>query len=60
VIQMIRQAAIAIGVALFVALIGSPASAPARLAAFQWAWWVMAAVTMLGLVPTYVLIGRRR
>jgi EmrB/QacA subfamily drug resistance transporter len=59
VIQMIRQAAIAIGVALFVALIGSPASAPARLAAFQWAWWIMAGVTMVGLIPTFVLIRRR-
>ena len=60
VIQMIRQAAIAIGVALFVALLGSPVSAAARLAAFQSAWWIMAAITLLGLIPTFVLIRRKR
>ena len=60
VINMIRQAALAIGVALFVALLGSPVSAAARLQAFQQAWWIMAAITALGLIPTFFLIRAKR
>ena len=59
VINMLRQAAIAIGVALFVALVGSPASAQARLDAFQRGWWVMAAITLLTLVPVFRLLRRK-
>jgi hypothetical protein len=55
---MLRQAAIAIGVAIFVALIGSPASAQARLDAFRLGWWVMAAITALTLVPVFRLLRR--
>lgn len=55
VINMIRQAAIAIGVALFVA-IASPTATEAALEAFHVGWWVMAAVTALGLVPTFLMI----
>jgi MFS family permease len=58
VINMLRQAAIAIGVAIFVALIGSPASAQARLDAFRLGWWVMAAITALTLVPVFRLLRR--
>jgi EmrB/QacA subfamily drug resistance transporter len=56
VINMIRQAAIAIGVAIFVAVVASPASPALRLAAFHRGWWIMAAVTVVGLVPTLWLI----
>ncbi len=56
VINMIRQAAIAIGVALFVAVVASPASSTARVSAFHRGWWIMAAITALGLVPTFFLI----
>jgi EmrB/QacA subfamily drug resistance transporter len=56
VINMIRQAALAIGVAIFVAIIGSPASAAERLSAFHLGWWVMAVITLLGLIPTFALI----
>jgi EmrB/QacA subfamily drug resistance transporter len=55
-INMLRQAAIAIGVAIFVAIIGTPASAEERLAAFQLGWWVMAAITALSLVPTLLFL----
>ena len=55
-INMLRQAAIAIGVALFVAIIGSPASTQERLDAFQFGWWVMAAITVLTLVPAFWLL----
>ena len=56
VINMIRQTAMAIGVAIFVAIIGSPASPQARLEAFQVGWWVMAAITALALIPTFSLL----
>jgi hypothetical protein len=41
-----------------VALIGSPASAQARLDAFRLGWWVMAAITALTLVPVFRLLRR--
>jgi hypothetical protein len=51
VINMIRQAALAIGVAVFVALLGKPASLDAQIAAFHLAWWILAAVTLLAVIP---------
>jgi hypothetical protein len=60
VINMIRQAAIAIGVAIFVAVIALPVSPTGRLAAFHLGWWLMAAITAIGLVPTYALIRQTR
>jgi EmrB/QacA subfamily drug resistance transporter len=60
VINMIRQAALAIGVAIFVAIVAAPASPMARVAAFHRGWWIMAAITALGLLPTLVLIRPRR
>jgi EmrB/QacA subfamily drug resistance transporter len=59
-INMIRQAALAIGVAIFVAIIGAPATQAERLAAFHRGWWIMAAITALGLIPTYLFVGPRR
>jgi EmrB/QacA subfamily drug resistance transporter len=60
VINMIRQSALAIGVAIFVAIIGSPASLEARVAAFHRGWWIMAAIVMLGLIPTFWFIRPKR
>ena len=59
VVNMIRQSGLAIGVAIFVAIIGSPTSPVERLAAFQRGWIVMVAVVALGLIPTYFLIRKR-
>lgn len=56
-INMLRQAAIAIGVALFVAIVGAPDTGAQRLAAFQLGWWVMAAITVLAVLP---VLGSRR
>jgi EmrB/QacA subfamily drug resistance transporter len=56
VINMIRQSAIAVGVAIFVAVIATPDSPATRLAAFHRGWWIMAAITALGLIPTWFLI----
>ena len=60
VINMIRQIGFAVGVAIFVAIVSSPASAELRLAAFRLAWWVMAAITVLGLIPLILMSQRRR
>jgi EmrB/QacA subfamily drug resistance transporter len=60
VINMIRQAAIAVGVAIFVAVIASPASPMAQVTAFHRGWWIMAAITALGLIPTFFLIRPKR
>jgi len=59
VINMIRQAAIAIGVALFVAIIGTPASLPERVAAYHRAWWMIAAFALASIDPNQLIIGRR-
>jgi MFS family permease len=58
-INMIRQTGFAVGVAIFVALVGSPGSAEAHLAAFHRAWWVMAGITVFGLIPLLLLRRRR-
>lgn len=59
VINMIRQAALAVGVALFVAIVGSAADGATKTAAFHRGWWIMAAITLVGLWPTYVFIRKR-
>ncbi len=46
VVNMIRQVGLAIGVAVFIAVLGTPVSAVARLAAFQRAWIVLAAISL--------------
>src|SRR5229473_5542312 len=58
-INMIRQTGIAIGVALLVAIVGVPHEVAEWVQAFRVAWWVMAAITLIGLVPTLLLIRPR-
>ena len=60
VITMIRQAAIAIGVALLIAIIGTPGSLQERIAAYHRAWWVVTALALVSIVPNQFFIGRRR
>ena len=60
VINMIRQAALAIGVAIFVAIVGSPGSMSDRITAFHRGWWIMAALTLAGLIPTWLYIRRQK
>jgi EmrB/QacA subfamily drug resistance transporter len=55
VLNMTRQTALALGVAIFVAVLGHPASPAERLAAFERSWWIMAAVTLLCLAPLVLL-----
>jgi MFS family permease len=60
VINMIRQVSMAIGVAVFVAIVGSPASLNERVGAFHFGWWVFVAIVMVSLVPTLALIRPKR
>jgi predicted membrane channel-forming protein YqfA (hemolysin III family) len=57
---MVRQIGFAIGVAIFVAIIGSPGSTEAYMAAFRVAWWVMAVIAVLGLIPLLLQLRWRR
>jgi EmrB/QacA subfamily drug resistance transporter len=60
VVNMLRQIGLAIGVAVLVALIGSPRSPLGALAAYQRAWIVTAAVSVAGgLAGLALLTGRR-
>lgn len=60
VINMIRQSSLAVGVAAFVAVLGSPSSLEARMTAFHRGWWVFVAIVMLSLVPAFALIRHKR
>jgi len=61
VINMIRQTGLAVGVAVLIAVLGTGvAQHGARLASFQHAWWVSAAVSLAGVVPALALLRRPR
>lgn len=59
VINMIRQAMLAIGVAISVAILATPVTMPDRIAAFQRGWWIMLAITMACFIPNYLFIRRK-
>jgi EmrB/QacA subfamily drug resistance transporter len=59
VFNMIRQAALAVGVAIFVAIVGTPDTLSERIAAFHRGWWIMTAVALVSLLPTYLYVRRR-
>ncbi|MFL6151737.1 MAG: DHA2 family efflux MFS transporter permease subunit [Ornithinibacter sp.] len=58
VITMMRQVGLAIGVALFVAVLATPTSPADQLASFHRGWWVLAATAALGIVPAWRLRSR--
>ncbi|WP_339806771.1 MFS transporter [uncultured Marinobacter sp.] len=58
-INMLRQASIAIGVAIFVAIVGTKTSMQDQLSAFRIGWWLMAAITCLTLWPTFVFLRKQ-
>jgi hypothetical protein len=60
VVNMIRQIGLAIGVAVLVAVIATPGSPVARLAAFQRGWWVTAAFALAGVGPALFFLRRPR
>ena len=60
VINMLRQVGLAVGVALFVAVLGTPGSPAATRLGFQHAWLVIAAAAVLAAVTGLAILGARR
>ncbi|MGO9750081.1 MAG: MFS transporter [Solirubrobacteraceae bacterium] len=60
VINMMRQVGLAIGVAVLVAVLGTPTSPEGELSAFQHGWTVIAAVALCAAVAGAVLLSARR
>ena len=61
VINMIRQTGLALGVAVLIAILGTGAAQHgARLASFDHAWWLSAAISLAGIVPAAALLRRPR
>ena len=60
VVNMLRQVGLAVGVAVFVALLGTPGSPADALAAFQLGWGVTAAIALTGGVLGVGLLAVRR
>ncbi len=60
VVNMVRQIGLAVGVAILVAVLGSPATPGQRLSAFERGWWVAVAVAVAGVVPALLLLRSRR
>jgi hypothetical protein len=59
VLNMVRQAGAAIGVAIFVAIVGAGGDPSERLAAFDRGWWVLVAVTVLSFIPLALFMRQR-
>jgi EmrB/QacA subfamily drug resistance transporter len=55
VVNMLRQVGFAIGVAVFVAVLGTPHTAAGRLAGFRHGWIVIAAIALAGAVAAVLL-----
>jgi EmrB/QacA subfamily drug resistance transporter len=60
VVNMLRQVGLAIGVAVLIAVLGSPRTPAATLAAYQRGWTVAAAVALASGVVGLLLLVRRR
>lgn len=61
VINMIRQAAVALGVAVLVAVLGAQTSHGSQgLVTFRHAWWVTAGIAVAGIIPAVAMLRRSR
>jgi hypothetical protein len=60
VINVFRQVGLALGVALFIAVLGTPAAGEATREAFQAAWLVLAGVALAAALAGAVLLRPRR
>jgi MFS family permease len=58
VVNMIRQAGLALGVAILVAVLGSSRHGSTELNAFRHGWWVIAAIAVGSVVPAVALLRR--
>lgn len=56
VINMMRQTGLAIGVAIFIAVLGTPVGASAALQAFQRGWWVLAGLSFVAVIPAFLFM----
>jgi EmrB/QacA subfamily drug resistance transporter len=59
VVNMLRQVGLAVGVAVLVAVIGTPLTGPAQLAAFRHGWIVIASTALLAAISGAVLLRPR-
>jgi MFS family permease len=59
VVNMLRQVGLAIGVAVLIAVLGSPDSPAQVLAAYQRGWWVTAAIAFAGGIVGLLTLVRR-
>ena len=60
VMSMVRQIGFAVGVAVLVAVLGSPAGAADRLRAFDRGWLMVVAFALAAAAPGLLLVARRR
>ena len=60
VLNMVRQTAYAVGVAAFVAIVGSPAASGEQVLAFHRGWWAMAVIAAAAMTPLLMLNQRKR
>jgi EmrB/QacA subfamily drug resistance transporter len=60
VVNMLRQVGLAIGVSVFVAVVGSPPTPAASLTAFQHGWTVISAIGLLAAITGLVVLRRRQ
>jgi EmrB/QacA subfamily drug resistance transporter len=56
VVNMLRQVGLAVGVAVLIAVLGSPGSPSATLAAYQRGWIVIAAISLAGVLVALALL----
>jgi len=59
VINMVRQAFMAVGVAVLVAVLGTPQTGGVGLGAFQMGWWLLTLLALVGLLPTLAYLRDR-
>ena len=60
VVNMFRQIGLAVGVAVLIAVLGSPHSPAVALTAYKRSWAVVAAISLLAAAAGLVLLTRRR
>ena len=58
VINMVRQTGLALGVAVLVAVLGTSVNDSSSLTVFRHAWWLIAAVSLIGLAPAAAFLRR--